>query len=107
MPVHAIHDLLRDPPRPVEQRFELAARRITATWLATREIEASADDLRLAGQFLKGYGLTLEPLACGAVRVVSERGRETVMSRAEAVLTALRSLAAREQRSVRGAVRAA
>ncbi len=101
MPVHAIHDLLTDPPRPVEQPFELAARRITATWLETREIVASADDLRLAGLFLARLGLTIEPASGGAVRLISERGTGTVMSREAAILTALRSLVARGQRTVR------
>jgi hypothetical protein len=101
MPVHAIHDLLTDPPRPVEQGFELAARRITATWLETRRVIASADDLRLAGQFLQRFGLTIEPLSGGDVRLVSERGTGSVMSREAAILTALRSLVGRGQRPTR------
>lgn len=103
MPVHAIHDVLTDPPRAVAQPFELAARRITATWLERGEVTASADDVRLAGQYLKAFGLTIEPLACGDVRLVSERGREQIMSREDAVLTALRSLAARGQRPAHAA----
>jgi hypothetical protein len=107
MPVHAVYDLLSDLPRPVSERFELAARRITATWIETSEVTASADDVRLAGEFLRPYGVTIEPMPGGDVRLVSERGKDTVMSRAEAVLTALRSLVAREQRSLRAIVRAA
>jgi hypothetical protein len=108
MPVHAIYDLVTDPPRPIEDPFALAARRITATWLATREVVASADDLRLAGQFLQRVGLTLEPLPGLLVRIISERGRETIMSREAAVMTAIRCVVAQDtQRTTRSIARAA
>ena len=108
MPVQAIYDLVTNPPRPFDDPFALAARRITATWLATREVIASADDLRLAGQFLQRVGLTLEPLPGLLVRLVSERGRETVMSREAAVMTAIRCIVALDgQRTTRSIARAA
>jgi len=108
MPVHVIHDPMSDPPRPLEWRFELAARRIAETWLATREIVASLDDLRLATPFLRHLGLTVEPLPGLEVRLVSEGGGATVMSREAAILTAIRHLAALgAQRSARTVARAA
>jgi len=105
MPVY--DDLLTDVPRPVSALFELAARRIATTWIETSEVTASADDVRLAGEFLRAYGVTIKPILGGDVRLVSESGEDTVMSRAEAVLTALRSLVARERRSLRAIARAA
>jgi hypothetical protein len=108
MPVHAVYDLVTIPPLAIEEPFVLAARRITATWLATRDVTASADDLRLAAQFLQRIGLTLEPLPGLLVRLVSERGRATVMSREAAVLTAIRSIVALDaQRTARAIARAA
>ena len=98
MPVHSIDDLLEDPPRPIAAGFELAARRITATWLETREVVATPDDLRLATQFLKPLGVTIEPLCGCEVRLTSQSGLATIMSREDAILTALRSLVALETR---------
>jgi hypothetical protein len=93
MPVQASYDVLMDPPRALDEPFALAARRITATWLETRDVTASADDLRLAARFLQRVGLTLEPLPGLLVRLVSERGHETIMSREAAVMTAIRCIA--------------
>jgi hypothetical protein len=108
MPVHATYDVLSDPPRPVESPFELAAHRIMATWLETRQVVATPDDLRLAAQFLKRVGLTIEPLSPSEVRLVCERGRGTVLTREAAVMTALRSLVTLDvQRTSRSVPRAA
>jgi hypothetical protein len=108
MPVQATYDLLTDPPRPVESPFELAARRIMATWLETRDVIATPHDLKLAAQFLKRVGLTLEPLSQFEVRLVSERGRSTVLTREAAVMTAIRSLVTLDlQRASRSIPRAA
>ena len=94
MPVQATYDLLSDPPRPVEVLFEIAARRILTTWLETREILATEDDVRLAAQFLRRAGISLEPLSGSEVRLVSQRGEPKVLTREAAVLAAVRSLAA-------------
>ena len=102
MPVQATYDLLSDPPRPVEVLFEIAAHRILTTWLDTREVVATDDDVRLAGQFLRRAGLSLERVSGSEVRLVSQRGEVTVLSREAAVLTAVRSLAALDaQRTAR------
>lgn len=94
MPVHATYDLLTDTPRPVLSPFELAARRILATWLDTRVVVATADDVRLAAAFLERDGHRLEPVSTFEVRLVSERGRSVVMSREAAVMAAVRALVA-------------
>jgi hypothetical protein len=108
MPVEATYDLLCDPPRPVEVLFEIAARRILTTWLDTREVVATEDDLRLAAQFLRRSGLSLEPVSPSEVRLVSQRGEATVLTREDAVLRAVRSLAALESpRPARSIARAA
>ena len=108
MPVQATYDLLSDPPRPVEVLFEIAAHRILTTWLDTREVVATEDDVRLAAQFLRRAGISLEPLSSSEVRLVSQRGESTVLTREAAVLTAVRSLAALDaQRTARSIARAA
>ena len=108
MPVYAIYDIVNDPPRAVQWPFELCARRIAETWLATREVAATLDDLRLATPFLRGCGITVESLPGREVRVSSDRGQTTVMSREAVIMTALRCLATLDaQRSTRGAARAA
>ena len=104
----ATYDLLSDPPVRSEVLFEIAAHRILTTWLDTREVVATDDDVRLAGQFLRRAGLSLEPVSSSEVRLVSQRGESTVLSREAAVLTAVRSLAALEaQRIARSIARAA
>jgi hypothetical protein len=108
MPVQATYDLLSDPPRPVEVLFEIAAHRILTTWLDTREVVATDDDVRLAAQFLRRAGISLEALSSSEVRLVSQRGESTVLTREAAVLTAVRSLAGLEaQRTPRTIARAA
>ncbi len=92
MPVHAIYDLLADAPSPIDDPFALAARRITSAWLDAHEVVATPDDLRLASEFLRRVGLTVEALPTGRVRLVSQAGRETVVSRETAVMTAIRRL---------------
>jgi hypothetical protein len=108
MPVQATYDLLSDPPRPVEVLFEIAAHRILTTWLETRDIVASEDDVRLAAQYLRRSGVSLEPVSPSEVRLVSQRGESTTLTREAAVLAAVRSLAAVESpRPARSIARAA
>jgi hypothetical protein len=108
MPVQALHDLVTSPPRPLDEPFALVARRITAAWLDTRDVVATGEDLRLAAQFLARVGLTVETLPGLLVRLVSTRGRSTVMSREAAVLTAIRCLVTRDgSHTVRSVARAA
>jgi hypothetical protein len=96
MPVHAVYDVLSDPPREAESPFELAARRMIDTWLETGSIVATPDDLRLATGFLHQFGVRLEPLPGCEVRVMSEQDGIAVVSREEAVMTAIRRLVAFE-----------
>jgi hypothetical protein len=94
MPVHAIHDVLADPPPPLPDPFALTARRITDAWLDSRDVTATPDDLRLAAQFLQRAGMTVDLLPGLLVRIVSARGHESVVSREAAVMTAIRRVAA-------------
>ena len=99
MPVDGVYEVLSDPPRPPEP-FELAARRMIDTWLDAGSVAATLDDLRLATSFLRTFGITLEPLVGCDVRVASERGTAAVMTREEAVMTAIRHLASLGTRSI-------
>ena len=108
MPVDATYDVLNERPLPVESPFELAAPRILAGWLETRHVRVTDDDFRLAVQFLKRVGTTVEPLSTFDVRLVSERGQDSIVTREAAVLTAVRSLVALDvQRTARSIARAA
>jgi hypothetical protein len=98
MSLYAILDPVVNPPRPIDEPFALAARRITATWLDTREVVATLDDLRLATSFLLRSGVTVEPMPACQVRIVSEQGLTTVTSREAAVMMAIRSLVALDAR---------
>jgi hypothetical protein len=60
-------------------------------------VVATEDDLRLAAQFLRRSGLSLEPVSPSEVRLVSQRGESTVLTREAAVLRAVRSLAAGDE----------
>lgn len=93
MAIHGIYDALNDPPHAVESPFELAARRIAETWIATRRVEATLDHLRLATPFLRDCGFTVEILPGLRVRLVEPGGPAIVMSRETLVVTALRCLA--------------
>ncbi len=102
------YDVFGQPPRAVEWPFELAARRIAETWLATREIAATVDDLRLATPVLRECGIMVEATPGREVRLVSETGQTTTTTREMAILTAIRCLTTlRAHRSARSAQRAA
>jgi hypothetical protein len=92
MPVERVYEVLSDPPREPASPFELAARRMIDTWLQAGCVAATPDDLRLAKSFLRPFGITLEPLPGCQVRVASERDGDAVMTREEAVMTAIRHL---------------
>jgi hypothetical protein len=94
MPVQAAYDTLTDPPRVVASPFELAARRLAEAWLDSGRITVTDDDVRLAADFLKRFGITLDASSGDGVRLTSTRGDVSTVSREEAVVTAFRCLAA-------------
>ena len=88
-------NVLDQPARPVETRFELAAWRMVEGWLTAGRIDVSAVDVRLAREFLEHTGSRVEDMPGLLVRVVTGEGRAQEMTREAAVLIALRQLAAR------------
>lgn len=95
-------DVLRNVPRPVESRFELAAVRLAETWLSARRVTASADDLKIARDFLEQVGWNVRELPGVLVQLEDEDGHVEQMSREAALLVAFRRLVARI-RPARGA----
>lgn len=89
------YDVLRNVPRPVQNRFELAAVRIADAWLAARRAQASADDLQIARDFLEQVGCNVRELPGVLVQLEDEDGRVHELSREAAILAALRRLVAR------------
>jgi len=89
------YDVLRIVPRPVQSRFELAAVRLADTWLATGRVTASADDLRIARDYLEQVGWNVRELPGVLVQLEDQDGRVEEMSREAAILVAFRRLVAR------------
>ena len=89
-------NVLDQPARPVETRFELAAWRMVGGWLTAGRIDVSAVDVRLAREFLEHTGSRVEDMPGLLVRVVTGEGRAQEMTREAAVMIALRRLAARD-----------
>jgi hypothetical protein len=89
------YDVLRNVPRPVRSRFELAAVRIADAWLAAGHAKASADDLQLARDFLEQVGCNVRELPGVLVQLEDEDGRVEEMSREAAIVIAFRRLVAR------------
>jgi hypothetical protein len=88
------HDVLRNLPRQVESRFELAVVRLAEGWLAQGRVTASADDLKIARDFLEQVGCNVRELPGVLVRFEDEDGRVQEMSREGAILAAFRRLVA-------------
>jgi hypothetical protein len=98
------YDVLRNLPRPVQSRFELAAVRIADAWLAAGHAKASADDLQMARDFLEQVGCNVRELPGVLVQLEDEDGRVEEMSREAAIMVAFRRLVARRRSLPDGAV---
>jgi hypothetical protein len=88
------HDVLRNLPRQVESRFELAVVRLAEGWLAQGRVTASADDLKIARDFLEHVGCNVRELPGVLVQFEDEQGRVQEMSREAAIVVAFRRLVA-------------
>ena len=89
-------DVIRQgPPRTVESRFELAAVRLAERWIASGRVTVSADDLKIAGDFLEQAGCNVRQLPGMLVRFEDEHGHVAEISREAALLLAFRRLVAR------------
>ena len=89
-------DVTKKKPRQVVSRFELAASRMAGAWLKAGMITVSADDLRVAREFLTQTGWTVREVSGGLVQLARRRGGPVHrMTREAVVLFALRDLAAR------------
>lgn len=88
-------NVVEERPRPVASRFELAASRLTEAWLNAGQVSVTADDLRMARDFLAQTGITVEETPGVLVRIRHRDGRSQETTREGAVLLALRRLASR------------
>ena len=91
-------NVLEDRPRAVASRFELAASRIADAWLSNGHIAVSADDFRLAREYLDRTGSTVEETPGVLVRIKGRDGAAQEMTREAAVILALRRLAGADRR---------
>jgi hypothetical protein len=90
------HIVTEERARLVSTRFELAIGRMIERWVTAGRVQISANDVRMAREFLEQDGCRVEDLPDLRVRVVSRRGRGEEMTREDAVVAALRRLANRE-----------
>jgi hypothetical protein len=88
-------DLTAKQPHPVRTRFELAIGRMMDGWLTAGRVEVSADDVRLAREFLEHAGWRVEEAGHALLRLIHRDGRSEEVTREAAVLTALRRLVRR------------
>ena len=89
-------NLTDKPPRKVASRFELAASRMADAWLHAGAVTVSADDLRIAREFLEQTGWIVQEAGGGLMRLARRRGgAEHELTRQGVVLLALRRLAGR------------
>ena len=83
-------DVLDNPPRKFQTRFELAAARIADAWLDSRRISTTTADYRMAREFLEEFGWVVEPRPGLTVRILHEHAFSKEMPREEMVAIALR-----------------
>jgi hypothetical protein len=83
-------DVLDNPPRKLQTRFELAAARIADAWLDSRHISTTAADYRMAREFLEEFGWVVEPRPGLTVRILREHTFSEEIPREEMVAIALR-----------------
>jgi hypothetical protein len=88
-------DLTAKQPHPVRTRFELAIGRMMDAWLIAGRVQVSADDVKLAREFLELSGWRVEEAGHANLRLVHRDGRSEEVTREAAVMTALRRLATR------------
>lgn len=86
-------DLTKNHPKTVRAQFELAAARITESWVSAGRISVSAGDLALAQEFLEQVGWQVQQVPGLLVRLTNRDGRSQEMTREDAVVQALRELA--------------
>lgn len=86
-------DLLKNRPRAVVTRFEVAAVRMADAWLEAGRIHVSPDDFALAREFLEGTGSTVRATSGALLRLRHRDGRAEMLTREALVLLAFRRLA--------------
>jgi len=81
------------PPKPIRNRFELAAPRLMREWLDAGEVRVSAGDFAFAREFLEQVGWQVQLVPGLLVRLVGVDGHAREMTREKLVMQALRELA--------------
>jgi len=85
-----------DRPRPIATRFELFAARLMETWVTAGAVHVSADEFRMAAEFLRSAGWNVEETAGLMVRLRRKDGETHEMTREAALMLAVRELTAAE-----------
>ena len=86
-----------DRPREIATQFELFAARLMETWIVAGQVQVSSGDLRMAADFLRQVGWTVEETAGLMVRIRARDGRTQEMTREAAMLFAVRCLAGQQE----------
>jgi hypothetical protein len=85
-----------DRPRTIATRFELFAAKLMETWLTAGNVQVSADDFRMAAEFLRHTGWNVEETAGLMVRLRRKGGETHELTREAALLLAVRELTQQE-----------
>jgi len=83
-------DVLENPPRKLQSRFELAAARIADAWLDSGHISTTTADYRMACEFLEQSGWVVEPRPGLTVRILRGHTFSEQIPREEMVAIAIR-----------------
>jgi hypothetical protein len=83
-------------PRRIATQFELFASKLMETWISAGAVHVTADDLRMAAEFLRIVGWRVEETAGLMVKLRGADGRTREMTREAAMLFAVRTLAGQE-----------
>jgi hypothetical protein len=89
-------NVIERPPRPVVNRFELAAARMADAWVRAGRVTVTRDDLDLAREFLQTTGWQVTDGRPGLLRVAARRSRRVLELTPEGtIVLAMQRLAGR------------
>jgi len=84
-------------PRTIATQFELFAGRLMEAWILAGQVSVSSGDLKMAAEFLRLAGWSVEETAGLMVKLRGRDGRTREMTREDTILFAVRTLAGRTQ----------
>ncbi|MGH7895025.1 MAG: hypothetical protein ACREQL_10165 [Candidatus Binatia bacterium] len=84
-------------PRTIATQFELFAARLMESWIVAGHVQVSSGDLKMAADFLRQAGWSVEETAGLMVQLRGRDGHTCELTREDTILLAVRTLAGRVQ----------